>query len=100
MDCCWRATANGLLLAVKVQPGARRDSLLGLVPDTAGHRLKIAVTAPPEDGRANDAVCALVARALGLPRRNVQVAQGATSRQKLLHIEGASDTLIERLSTL
>jgi uncharacterized protein (TIGR00251 family) len=100
MDPCWRANAGGVSLSVKVQPGARRDALIGRVPDTAGQRLKICVMAPPEDGRANDAVCALVAAALGLPRRNVQVAQGAASRQKLLHIAGDPDTLIERLSTL
>jgi uncharacterized protein (TIGR00251 family) len=100
MEFCWRATAEGLTLDIKLQPGARRDALLGTVPDTEGHRLKIAVTAPPEDGRANDAVCALVARALGLPRRNVQLAQGATSRQKRPTVTGDPDIIIERLSKL
>jgi uncharacterized protein (TIGR00251 family) len=72
-------------LAVRVQPGARRDALLGRLETGAW---KLAVSAPPEDGRANDAVVELLARLLGVKRRQVTVARGQASRSKQIEITG------------
>ncbi|WP_374592707.1 DUF167 domain-containing protein [Sphingosinicella sp.] len=73
-------------LAVRVTPKARGGERI-LVEDTPeGPRARVWVSAPPEDGKANAAVCRLVAKALGLPKSAVSVARGDTSREKLLRI--------------
>ncbi len=74
-------------LKVRVTPSARQDAILGW----QGSVLRIRVRAPPERGRANEAACALLAGALGLPAASVAVTRGATSREKLLLIEGLSE---------
>ena len=96
----WRLGADGVTVAVKVQPGARRPGILGQVPDMAGLRLKIAVAEPPEDGRANRAVCATLAGALAVPASDVSVLHGAGSRQKTLHVAGDAAALAARLAAL
>ena len=97
---CFQPRADGLAVRVKVHPGARRPGVLGQVPDVEGTRLKIAVSEPPEDGRANDAVCAALARALGVKAGDVRIAAGATSRSKTLFVAGQPAELAERLSAL
>jgi len=72
-------------LAVRVRPAARRAGLTGRLADGT---LQVSVTAPPEGGRANAAVAEVVAGALGIRARQVTVARGATSRAKVLEIEG------------
>lgn len=69
-------------LAVRAQPGAKMSHVVG----AHGDRLKIAVQAPPVDGKANAALCAFVADWLGLPKRAVAVGAGETSRDKRLDI--------------
>ncbi|MEO7361335.1 MAG: DUF167 domain-containing protein [Gemmatimonadaceae bacterium] len=69
-------------LAVHVQPGAKRSSVVG----AHGDALKITISAPPVDGKANDAICSFVASLLGVPARSVTVAAGVTSRRKVLAI--------------
>jgi uncharacterized protein len=96
----YRAGADGVSVSIKVQPGARRSGLLGLVPDLAGHRLKIAVAEPPEDGRANRAACATLAQALAVPSSSVSVLHGASSRQKTLLVTGDAPTITARLAAL
>ncbi|GAB4530935.1 MAG: DUF167 family protein YggU [Haliangiales bacterium] len=81
-----RDSKQALLLDVLVHP---RASQARVGPVHAG-RLKIAVTAPPTDGAANAAVCALVAKTLGVAKRAVSVVSGAQSRQKTLAISGLS----------
>lgn len=80
-------------LPVKVVPGARRDQIAGPL----GGRLKIRVAAPPEGGRANDAVCALVAATLGLRPRQVRVVSGHASPEKVVRITGVDPALVRRL---
>ena len=70
--------AEGCILPVHAQPWARKAGILG---EHAG-ALKVAVTAPPEDGRANKALVELLAKALNLKRSHVQLLSGATSRDK------------------
>lgn len=77
---------GGVVIQLKVVPGSRRDSIEGAY----GDRLKVKVAAPPEDGRANHAVCALLARVLGVHRRDVVVVSGATSPEKAVRVTGVS----------
>ncbi len=72
-------------LAVRVHPGARRNAIRAWLADGV---LKLEVTAAPEAGRANQAVCDLIARAVGVGRQQVTVARGETSRRKQIEVEG------------
>ncbi|PYO56391.1 MAG: DUF167 domain-containing protein [Candidatus Rokuibacteriota bacterium] len=74
---------EGTLLPVRVQPRARRNEVVGW----QGGALRVRVTAPPTDGRANQAVVELLAAALGLPRASIALVSGAASRDKLLRVE-------------
>lgn len=72
------------LLRVRAIPGAKREGIAGVV----GGRLKVKVSAPAEAGKANAAICAVIASALGVRARDVSVASGAASAEKTLRIEG------------
>jgi uncharacterized protein (TIGR00251 family) len=78
------AHAEGATIAVRAQPGARKNAVLG---EQAG-ALKVAVTAPPEDGRANAALVEVLRDWLGLRRSQVELAGGPTSRNKVFLIRG------------
>lgn len=81
-------------LDIKVVPGARREQISGLL----GKRLKVRVSAPPEGGKANKAVCRLVAKALGIKASAVGVIAGKSSAEKTLLVEGVAEALLrERL---
>lgn len=85
---------NGLHLEVKVQPKASRNQILG---EWEG-ALKVKLTAPPVEGEANQALLVFLAAELRIPRRNITIVKGESSRQKLLNIEGLSkEDLLERL---
>lgn len=89
------------MVAVRAQPRARRAQVQRVAIDAAGcHRLRIAVTAPPEDGRATKAVCAALARALDVPASRVTVLSGAGAREKLLHVAGDPALLAARMRAL
>ena len=77
-------TANGIAFAVKVQPRAKRNQLAGEIGDA----LKLAVAAPPVEGRANEACISLLADLLKVPRSSVTIASGLNSRRKLIRIAG------------
>jgi uncharacterized protein len=101
MTVPWTRRANGLRLTLAVQPRARKDAVLGLATDRDGRAaLRVAVTAPPVEGAANDAVAALIARALDVPRRAVALVAGAGGRTKLVDIEGDPAHLAGRLAAL
>ena len=70
-----------------VQPGARRSEVAGL----HGDRLKIRIAAPALDGRANEALVAFIAGALGLSKARVAVVKGERSREKVLAVSGDCD---------
>ena len=78
--------AEGCVLPVRAQPGARRAGIQG---EQAG-ALKVAVTAPPEQGRANQAVVEVLRAALDLKRGQIDLVSGATSRDKRFLIRGVS----------
>lgn len=79
-----RDVPGGGTLAVRVHPGARRNSITG-EHDGA---LKISLTTPPTDGRANAALIAFLAVKLHVPRSQITLLTGATSRSKTLHLDG------------
>ncbi|MFO0856667.1 MAG: DUF167 domain-containing protein [Phycisphaerales bacterium] len=74
------------VLRLKVVPGSRRDQVVG----TYGDRLKVKVAAPPEDGRANQAVCELLAKHLKIASRSVTIVSGQTNPEKTARVEGVS----------
>lgn len=82
-----RRIPGGWSLAIHVQPGAKRSGIAGL----HGERLKIRVAAPPVDGKANDALIAFLAAALGVPARCVTVEQGDRSRDKRVSVAAECD---------
>lgn len=100
MSVFWPAGPDGVHVAVKVQPKSRRPGIHGRAPGIQGERLRIAVSEPAEDGRANRAVCAILAAALHVPAGRVSVAQGAGSREKTLLVEGDPRTLVGELARL
>ena len=77
---------------LRVSPGARRCELVG----RHGDGWKVRVTAPPEDGRANDALLELLAKRLDLPRRSLSIVSGHTSREKVVRLEGIGRAESER----
>ena len=83
--------AEGCVLPVRAQPGARKAGVLG----EQGGALKVAVTAPPEDGRANKALTEALREALGLKRSQVELLSGATSRDKRFLIRGVTKAELE-----
>jgi uncharacterized protein (TIGR00251 family) len=79
-------------ISVTVSPGASRSELVGRHGE--GWRARIA--APPEHGRANEALCTLLAKALRVPRRSVSVVAGHGARLKVVEIDGLEPAEIER----
>ncbi|HOJ68776.1 MAG TPA: DUF167 domain-containing protein [Candidatus Hydrogenedentes bacterium] len=77
---------SDVLLNVRVQPKSSRDA----VESEATGRVRVRVTAPPEDNAANEAVVRLIARAVGVPACRVSIERGARGREKVLRIQGIS----------
>jgi uncharacterized protein len=91
--------SNGVHVAVRLSPRSKSDRLIGLVATAReGRVLKATVTAPAQDGRANEALLQLLARTWHLPRRNLSIVAGATSRNKTVRVTGEPDRLIAKLS--
>jgi uncharacterized protein len=78
--------ADGCTIAVKVHPGARKNGVTGVHADA----VKISLTTSPTDGRANEALIALLAELLRVPRGRISLVSGATNRSKMLRITGKS----------
>ena len=86
-----RDTPSGATFQVKVHPRAKKNAITGEI----GEALKLALTAPPVDGRANDACIAFFAEFLNVPRSSVTIAAGETSRNKLIRVRGMSAGEVE-----
>ena len=91
-----RATPTGIELDVWVSPRASKPGLGPL----RGERLRAAVSAPPVDGEANEAVRALLAAELGVARGQVALVRGATGRNKTFVVSGDAPTLLGRAQAL
>lgn len=85
-------TATGVRVAARVQPRSAHERVI------RGHgpALKIQVTAPPVDGAANQAVIALLAKWLGVPRRSVAIVQGLSGRHKVVEVASADPAELAR----
>jgi uncharacterized protein len=81
-----RDVADGCTVSVRVHPGARKNGVGGVHVGA----VKISLTTPPVDGRANEALIAFVAEMLRIPRGRVNLVSGMTSRSKVLRITGKS----------
>jgi uncharacterized protein len=79
-------SANGATFAVRIHPRAKKNGITGEVGDA----LKLALTAPPVDGKANDACIDFFAKLLEVPRSSVTIAAGQTSRNKVVRVAGLS----------
>jgi uncharacterized protein (TIGR00251 family) len=80
------ATADGVVIRVRAQPGTRRNGVTGVREE----ELCVAVTAPPDRGRANDAIVKVLAETLKVPRSRVKILSGETNRHKRLMVEGVA----------
>jgi len=85
-------TPAGVTFSVKVHPRAKRDAITGELGDA----LKVSLTAPPTDGKANQACVEFFAKLLKVPRSSVTIASGQTSRAKVIRVVGLSREEVSR----
>ena len=85
-------SGDDVVVHLHVQPGAGRTAVTG----RHGNAVKVKVGAPPEGGRANDAVLALMAEVLGVPVASIALVGGATSREKRVRVTGVAPADVER----
>jgi uncharacterized protein (TIGR00251 family) len=97
----WGAAPNGIVLTVRLTPKGARDAIEGIEP-LADRRsaLKVRVRAAPTQGAANAALIALIARATGVPKRDVSLIAGSSARVKRLRIAGAPGALCAALEQI
>ncbi len=86
-----RDTTSGATFQVKVHPRAKKNAITGEVGDA----LKLAVTAPPVEGHANQACIEFLAEVLNVPRSSVTIAAGESSRTKLIRVRGLAAAQVE-----
>ena len=92
-------TRDGVRVAIRLSPRARFEGLLGVSPaPERGRVVKASVTAPAQDGRANEALLQLLAKAWRLRRRDLSIVAGAASRTKTVRVAGDPHELIAKLS--
>jgi uncharacterized protein (TIGR00251 family) len=85
-----RSVQGGVSLAVRAQPGAKKTAIVGVYGEGAAAQLKIAVQAPPIEGRANEALIKFLAATLNLPKSNVEIHSGELGRAKIFLLRGAA----------
>jgi len=97
----WRVVPDGVRLELRVTPNAGRDAIEGVeIRDDGGAVLRCRVKAVPDKGRANAAVIALLAKALGLPKSDLALVSGDTARQKSIEIAGDARDLVPKLEAI
>ena len=85
-----RESAAGVTLAVRAQPGAKKTAITGLYGEGPEAQLKIAVHAPPLEGRANQALIAFLAETFSIPKNAVEQTTGESNRSKVFLLRGVS----------
>jgi uncharacterized protein (TIGR00251 family) len=85
-------TPSDITFTVRVQPRAKRNAVVGEI----GGALKLALTAPPVDGRANEACIEFLAELIGLPRSSIAIISGHTRRNKVVRMTGLSSSSLRR----
>jgi uncharacterized protein len=92
--------ADGIRVRVQARPGARRDAIEGLRPQAdGGMALRVAVRAAPEDGKANVAIIALLAREWRVPQRSLRLVSGSSDRRKNFLLAGEPEPLLAHLES-
>ena len=98
---CWRPTREGVVIACRLTPKGGRDAIDGAARLADGTKVLLArVRSAPEEGRANQALCALLAAKLDVPVSRVRVDSGAKGRLKQIAVAGDPEALIARLRAL
>jgi uncharacterized protein (TIGR00251 family) len=92
-----RANDAGVTLAVRAQPGAKKTAITGVYGEGPAAQLKIAVHAPPIEGRANAALIDFLAEFSGLPRNRVELLSGELNRSKVFLLRGLTRQDAQRL---
>jgi uncharacterized protein (TIGR00251 family) len=87
--------SGGVTFAVKIHSRARKNAITGELGDA----LKLSLTAPPVEGRANEACIEFFAKLMKVPRSSVTIASGRNSRDKVIRVDGLSADEVERLIT-
>ncbi len=77
-----------MLIRVKAVPGASNDKIAGVLAMPGGDRLKVRICAPPENGKANKAICVVIATALGVRPKQVTIESGHASPEKVVRVHG------------
>ena len=85
-------SVRGVSFSIKVQPRARKNAITGAVGDA----LKLALTAPPVEGKANQAVIEFFADLFEIPRSSVTIASGETSRNKVVRVSSVNKQMVEK----
>lgn len=99
LPACCTLRPDGIRVAVRLQPRASLERVIGLVEEADGAMLlKVAVTAPPEDGKANAALVKLLARLFRLPPRDLAVVLGMADRRKVVAVAGNPRRLAPRIA--
>ena len=97
----WAVVAGGIVLSVRLTPKGGRDAIDGIEQLADGRSvLKARVRAAPSEGEANEALCRMLAKALGVPPRDVALSAGASARIKRLVVTGHGPTLVAALEKL
>ena len=92
-----RAIQGGVTLAVRAQPGAKKTTIVGVYGEGTAAQLKIAVQAPPIEGRANSALIAFLAKFFGIPKGSVELMSGELSRSKVFLLRGVTFQQVQEL---
>lgn len=85
-----RSAAGGVTLAVRAQPGAKKTAITGVYGESPAAQVKIAVQAPPLEGRANSALIAFLAETFDLPKNRVELVSGELFRSKVILLRGVT----------
>lgn len=94
------AASGGIPIAVRAAPKARREGIEGTVERPRGFALKIAVAAPPSDGRANARLAEILADRLDVPASAVSIRAGATSPDKTVFVSGETERLLRSVAEI
>jgi uncharacterized protein (TIGR00251 family) len=92
-----RAVQGGVTLAVRAQPGAKKTTIVGVYGEGATAQLKIAVQAPPIEGRANAALITFLADKFGVAKSHVELVSGELSRSKVFLLKGVTEQTAKAL---
>ena len=95
-----RVHPDGCTLSVRVQPGAKKSAIVGFYGEGSESKIKVALQAPPIDGRANEALVELLGKIFHLPRSSVRIISGESSRSKVCLLQGLKCDIAEQRLTL